>query len=462
MAMPSTEQQVQRVFLITLVLNIAVAVGKIVIGTLSGALAITADGFHSTVDATANIIALFANKVASQPADNEHPYGHSRFETLGALVIGMFLLLVAWEVVSGALDRMINGGEVELTPATFAILIATLIINIGVSSYQIREAKRLNSELLLADAANTRADVFVTSSVLISMIIVAITDLVWIDTVAAIVVVGLIGKAAWEILSRTGSVLVDTAPYSPEQLMSIILSIPDAPQIIRVRSRGTAKTAHVDLELQVASDMPTGYSSEIAETIVTQLKQELGSEIDVNVYFSPNESNLFDYTLVARAIAYKRGLATHDAMLLGTPKGKVLKIHVEVPPQQTLGQAHELVSQFEQEIKRVLPKITDVITHIEPAPGQTEPEDYLNHPDGERLKGLALALLNEEYPTVQWDQIRVYDSQPGISFSMSAILDNKMTVEEAHKIIDRAEVTLRAALPEIISVTIHTEPIAEE
>jgi divalent metal cation (Fe/Co/Zn/Cd) transporter len=207
--------------------------------------------------------------------------------------------------------------------------------------------------------------------------------------------------------------------------------------------------------------MPTGNSSEIAETIIKRLKQELGSEIDVNVYFSPNESNLFDYTLVARAIAYKRGLATHDAMLLGAPKGKVLKIHVEVPPQQTLEQAHELVSQFEQEIKRVLPKITDVITHIEPAPGRSEQEDYLNHADGERLKQRALALLDKEYPDVQWKQIRVYDCQPGISFSMSAILDNQMAVEQAHKITERAEVTLRAALPEIVRVTIHTEPFAE-
>ena len=181
-----TRRQVRRVLIITLVFNLAVAIGKIVVGTISGALAITADGFHSLIDGSSNVMGLIANRIAQRPPDADHPYGHRRFETLAALFIGGFLILAGWEISKSAVERLRSGSSLEVTPLMFAVLVATLVVNIGVSTYQIRQGKRLRSELLLADAANTRADVFVTLSVIVSMALIALTGWAWIDGAAAL------------------------------------------------------------------------------------------------------------------------------------------------------------------------------------------------------------------------------------------------------------------------------------
>ncbi len=205
-------QNVRRVLLITLVLNFAVAFGKIAVGLSTGAISITADGFHSLMDGTANVIGLVANRIAGKPPDEDHPYGHRRFETIAALAIGILLLITAGEIISSAIERLTNAEKPEISPVVFVVLIATLFINLFVSRYQRREGQRLKSELLIADAANTGTDVFVTISVLISMVLVSL-GLTWADPLAALLIVVLIARAAWQIMRSTGGVLVDTAPF---------------------------------------------------------------------------------------------------------------------------------------------------------------------------------------------------------------------------------------------------------
>src|SRR5262245_58328264 len=187
--MPGTRQQVRRVLLITLGLNILVATAKIIIGLVSGALAITADGVHSTIDASSNLIALLANRIANRPPDADHPYGHRRFETLAGLGIGILLLITAFEIVSNAVSRLSDGGaRAEMTPLDFAVMLGTLVVNLFFTTYEKREGQRLRSQLLTADAAHTRADVYVTISVLVSMALVTL-GANWADTITALVIV---------------------------------------------------------------------------------------------------------------------------------------------------------------------------------------------------------------------------------------------------------------------------------
>ena len=139
-------QGVRRVLLITLGLNLGVAFSKIIIGLWSGALAITADGFHSMIDGSSNVVALFANRLANRPPDDDHPYGHRRFETLAALGIGAFLLVTAWEITSGALERLGGGGEAPvITPLAFVVMLGTLAVNIFVNRYETQAGRRYHS-----------------------------------------------------------------------------------------------------------------------------------------------------------------------------------------------------------------------------------------------------------------------------------------------------------------------------
>ncbi|MGJ3237119.1 MAG: cation diffusion facilitator family transporter [Anaerolineae bacterium] len=290
MAQVSDQRTVQQVLWITLVLNIAVALAKIVLGMVSGALAITADGFHSLTDGAGNVAGLIGTHYANRPADDNHPYGHQRFEALSALLIGALLLLTAWEMVQGLLDRLQASITPDLSPLVFAVLMVTLGINVLVSRYQRRAGERLNSLILLADAENTRADVFVTLSVIVSSALVVLSGWVWVDWLAACVVVILIGKAAWGILQKTGSVLVDTAPYEADELQALMRDLPA--DVIRARSRGSRDAAHVDIDVRVPADMTVNQTNHIAHHIRAHLSTHLDGLTEVEVHFEPHPDPL--------------------------------------------------------------------------------------------------------------------------------------------------------------------------
>ncbi len=442
--------QVRRVLVITLVFNLTVAVGKIGVGLASGALAITADGFHSLIDSVSNVMALIASLLASRPPDDDHPYGHQRFETLAALLIGMFLILVAWEIAGGALERLVSGGTpLNLTPLTFGVMLATLAVNIGVSTYQIRQGRRLHSELLLADAANTRADVYVTLSVLFSMVVVSSLGWLWVDVVAALIVVALIGHAAWRILTQTSAVLVDRAPYSPQQLADLVASTPYVKSVVRARSRGTEDAPHIDIDVRVAPEITARHSAAIADSIRQRLCSALGEVDEVEVHFLPDESAGVDYALAVRSIADGMGLATHEVQRIGD----TLELHVEVPPTETLETAHIRVTRLESRLRSQLPEINEVITHIEPV----APIDYRSAESRSVIQRV-LTLLQDRFPAVDWHHVRVSRCQSGLSLSLHAALDGDVSLEYAHNLTEDAEVLLRANLDDLNRVTIHTEP----
>jgi cation diffusion facilitator family transporter len=450
---PTTHQQVERVFLITLALNLAVAFGKIFVGLWSGALSITADGFHSLTDGSSNVLALIANRIAHRPADEDHPYGHRRFETLGALAIGALLLLTAWEVVQGALERLQTGEGFEVTPLLFVVLISTLVVNVFVSRYQIREGKRLNSELLLADAANTSSDVFVTISVIVSMALVALFGWVWVDTIAALVVVVMIARAGFKILRKTGSVLVDTAPYTPERLTEIVQTVPSVGQVVRTRSRGTTDAAQIDIDLRVAPETTAEHTEFITAAVRERLQQEISDNIEVEVHFLPNESGTRDYSALAKLHAYRLGLSVHAVRLTENGHGKILEMHVTVSPRETLGEAHTRVSQLEDNLQRILPEIGEVITHIEPAHTEELPSQ-----EAQSLIDGALKLLSDTYPGVGWHHAQVYSQGSGCVLMLHASMPPNITVDAAHHIAESAVTLLRSRLPQLERVTVHTEP----
>ena len=136
---------VRRVLVITLLLNLAVSAAKIVIGHLSGSLAMVADGYHSLVDGSNNVIGLIVAAFAFAPPDRAHPYGHRKFETAATLVIGLALLALSWEVFSGALGRTAKPALPEIGPLNWAVMAATIAVNVFVSWYEAREGRRLKS-----------------------------------------------------------------------------------------------------------------------------------------------------------------------------------------------------------------------------------------------------------------------------------------------------------------------------
>ncbi|MGH2671141.1 MAG: cation diffusion facilitator family transporter, partial [bacterium] len=200
---------VRRVLLGLLAANLGVLAAKAVVGILSGSLAVLGDALHSSVDSIYNVLGLIVIRVAARAPDEDHPYGHGKFETLGALAVVVFLSITCFELIRSAAQKLVGGGHaITMTDGNLAVLVATLGVNVYVAWYENRRGRELSSELLIADAAHTRTDVFITVGVLLGVLF-ARQGHVWVDPVVAIVVALLIVRVAYQIFRRTVPVLVD-------------------------------------------------------------------------------------------------------------------------------------------------------------------------------------------------------------------------------------------------------------
>lgn len=457
------QQQVRRVLIITLILNLLVAAAKIGIGSLVGALSITADGFHSLADGASNIVALVGSAAANQPPDEQHPYGHQRFETIAAMGIGLLLFFTAWETLGGVVERLQGGEPPQVSAPVLIVLVITLLVNIGVNRYQIRESQRLNSQLLEADAANTGADVFVTLSVMAGMLLMLAFELYWIDIVAALAVTVLIAHAAWQIVQRTGSVLVDTAPFAPDVIRQAAEQVVDAKRIEQIRSRGSKQAAYIDMAVVTEPQTTAEETALTARLLENHLRDLFPGVQEVWVDFIPADSKqreTEDYRAVVMRLAASLGLSAHHIYMNNAEGGRVLEMHVEVESQQTLAEAHQSVSQLEAMVRVQLADIVDVITHIEPV---TDMPDISAEQTARfrQMRGRVYHLLRAHFTEIDWHHLQLHSQPRGIGLTLHAGIPDVLSVAEAHDLAAAAERILREKISGLDRVTIHTEPLPE-
>lgn len=451
--------QVRRVLVSTMIANLGVAVAKMAIGLLTRSLAMVSDGIHSSLDATSNVIGLVSTSIAARPPDADHPYGHRRFETLASMLIGGILLLTAWEIGKNSISRLTTGNAPEITPLNFIVMIVTIIVNLLVWYFESRAGKRLKSEFLLADAEHTRSDVFVSLTVLASLVAVRL-GWGWVDAAAALGVVVFICVAAWGIVKRAVDVLVDRAPLEPDDVRRIAEDVAGVEEVVRVRSRGAEDDIHLDVDVRVAAPMTAAQSEAIAHEIRGRLRKEFDGLRDIQVYFVPFREGTPDYALIARAEGDALGLGVHEVIPVDSSGGLTLDMHVEVGPEQTVGEAHALVTEFEERLQRALPELARVVTHIEPAhPVETMPNF---DGDADRLARETLRIAEAQYPNLNWHDLDVrLEPDGGYALSLHCYVDENMLLENAHRIAEEVETQVRAELPRVHRMTIHTEPSEE-
>src|SRR6266699_2959120 len=274
---------VRRVLAGLLVANVAVLVAKATIGMLTGSLAVLGDAVHSSVDAAYNVLGLVVVRVAAREPDDDHPYGHGKFETLGALAIVVFLSVTCFELMRSAIGHLLTGGHaVRVSNLGVTLLLATLGINVLVAWYENRRGHELSSELLIADAAHTRTDVFITIGVLIGVLF-ARRGAAWVDPVVAIVVAALIVRVAYQILARTVPVLVDARAIPERAMRPTAQSVDGVKSAYDIRSRGGrggsgeggAGVRYAEVTIAVDKDANVEAAHAIADEVEARLKREL-------------------------------------------------------------------------------------------------------------------------------------------------------------------------------------------
>jgi divalent metal cation (Fe/Co/Zn/Cd) transporter len=277
--------------------------------------------------------------------------------------------------------------------------------------------------------------------------------------VVALVVVVLIGRVAWRVLWETGSVLVDTAPYTPEQLVSLVYDVPGTNAILRARSRGSQTNPSVDIDVQVAAFMTTAQTAAITDAIRERLVAGLGQVSEVEVHFIPEAAESPDYAVLARAEADRIGLSTHEVSTATVNGVNMLELHVEVPADQSLLGAHEQVTQLEQALIEQLPEIDEVVTHIEPVQHVTDETGDAPDALDQILRHRVLDLLHQHFPQVNWHHVRIHHQGDTAAISIHAALRAETRVADAHALAESAEILIRSRMSRFTRVTIHTEPL---
>ena len=279
-------QEVSRVLIRVLILNLVVAAAKLVLGYATGAVSIVSDGFHSLTDSTSNIIGLVGLRAARKPPDADHPYGHRKFETLAAAGIFIFLLFAVLEIGRAALKRLAAPAPPEISWFSFAVMIATLMVNIWVVRYEAGRGRALRSELLLADAVHTRSDVFATIGVLISLVAVAL-GYPLLDPIGGVAIAILIARTSYEIARDTSGILSDRVVISEDDIRGVVMDVPEVIGCHHIRTRGSMDHVFLDLHVWFPEDMPLRDAHAFSHEVKDRLMQRFPQIADAIIHIEP-------------------------------------------------------------------------------------------------------------------------------------------------------------------------------
>jgi cation diffusion facilitator family transporter len=284
-------EAVARVLRRVLVLNVAVAVAKIGFGYASGAISILSDGFHSLTDAASNVVGLVGVRAAERPPDADHPYGHRKYETVAAAAVNVFLLLVIIEVLRNAFNHLTGRAPLhDISIASFAVMIVTIAVNLGVVAYESRAAERLASEVLLADATQTRGDVW-SSLTVIAALVGARAGLPILDPLAALVVAGFIGYAGYQVARATTGILSDRMVISDADLEHVIMSVPGVLGCHQIRTRGASDHVFLDLHVWLPGEMPLTQAHDLSHVVKDRLMSRYPQIADAIIHIEPPPLN---------------------------------------------------------------------------------------------------------------------------------------------------------------------------
>ena len=279
---------IKRVLAVILLLNLLVAAAKGLVGWATGSLSVAADALHSTLDGASNVVGLIAITLAAAEPDHDHPYGHRKFEVLGALGIGVLLAFAAWHILAEAWSRWRTPKSIEADWIAFAVMGATMVVNIVVTVYERRRGTELQSEVLLADSAHTRSDVLATAGVIASLV-AARYDLRWLDVAVAVAISGLIAWAAVRVALSGASVLADRAVLDPADVSKVVLGVEGVIQCHEVRTRGTRDAIFADLRIHLPPELSLVRAHEIGHQVERRLKEAYPGLRDVVVHVEPHE-----------------------------------------------------------------------------------------------------------------------------------------------------------------------------
>lgn len=291
-AKTSKRKAVRQVFILTLGFNLLVSLGKLFWGYQSHTLSLTADGFHSLLDAVSNVVGIIALNYSLKPADQDHPYGHRKFEAIASMIISFFIFLTCFEIAGQGIGRILNPGSErpEITVTSYVVIGVTLGINLFVAWYERKKGKELGNDLLLADAQHTMSDCLVSFSVILSMVAIQL-GFAWTDTAIAFVVAVIILKVGFELIMLHLSALTDEVILDPKEVEALVREVSGVLDCHKIRSRGMRDHIFIDLHIQVDPSLTVKEAHQISYAVEEHLEKAYEGRVsEVLVHIEEYES----------------------------------------------------------------------------------------------------------------------------------------------------------------------------
>jgi len=454
------QSEKEQVALSSIAASAGLTIAKAVVGFATGSLGILSEAGHSLIDLGATVMTYAAVRVSGTPPDEEHHYGHEKFEAVSALAETALLFLLSGIVIWEAVKRLIEHGvhEVEATVWAFGVVIGSIIVDAARSRVLARVAKATKSEALEADALHFTSDIASSAAVLIGLIGVHL-GAPWADSVAALVVAVLVCVAGWRLGKRTINTLTDVAPEgAAKKITAIAASVPGVVAVGQVRARKAGDKIFVEVTVAVSRLLPLDRVATIKDMVAIEIRRQLeGAEPTVTTDpVALNNESVLDRVM---AIARNRALAVHHVTVHDIENRLAISLDLEVDGKLSLHAAHELADGLEKAIADELGASVEIDTHIEPlqphrAAGREAPP--------ERIKAIEMALaeLAADGRTVRdVHNVRVRETDDGEIVNFHCRVDPSLTVQSVHEKVDMLERALRERSPSIKRVIGHAEPM---
>lgn len=467
-AIAQADRDKRRVAMSSLLAAILLTSTKLVVGLLTNSLGILSEAAHSGLDLVAAGMTLWAVRISGRPADPEHTYGHGKFENLSALCETALLVVTCLWIVKEAVARLFFHGEVHVEPTFWAFLVIIMSIAVDYSRSRAlqRAAEKYASQALEADALHFSTDIWSSAVVLLGLGGVLAGeqfDLPWLvqaDAVAALGVAIIVVWVSFKLGRKSVEDLLDSVPVGlQERLAAAIRRTPGVEGVSRLRLRRSGPQFFADVTLSVGRGAAFERAHDVSQEVEAAVHAILPNA-DVVVHVEPIAPSHEDVTTVVRLLAARHGLGAHGVRIYEENRQRWLELHLEVSDRLLLDEAHRQATEFERELRKNLPGVTRIVTHIEPTGDGAA--TVRGEPAGQLEVQKAIAKFMEDYPRrVRPHDVQVQQTGGELSVSFHCALDAATAITDAHELTVRLEEYLRAHVPGLGRVVIHVEPDAE-
>jgi cation diffusion facilitator family transporter len=431
----------------------AVLVGlKLSVGLASHSLGLLSEALHSGTDLVAALLTFFAVRVAARPADVSHQYGHGKAEHLAALAEASFLVLASLFISWRALQRLFGDVPHSVDATWWAIAVVVLVIAIDASRVTVswRVARQYSSAALASNAVHFGSDLAGSVAVLVGLLL-ARGGYPGGDSLAALFVGVLVLLAAARLIKVNVDVLMDRVPADAEAAaLAAISGLSPAVELRRLRMRHAGGRQFADVVIGVPPGAAVGQGHAAADAVEAAVERALPGS-DVVVHVEPREDAGVRERAHAAALGVGRVREIHNLALVQVDGRNELSLHLKLPGDVSLDEAHAVAEDVERAICAAVPEIDAVQTHLEPlAEASAAHEEAIDSAVVERIVVDATGKLPRD--------LRFLRTDGGLVAFLTLGLDPRTRLDEAHARASEIEERIRAERPDIADVIVHTEP----